>query len=118
MSRGPLVADLARVERILDGLLERLSRSSPDLRGRLPDVRTVTATCPDLALVRHVRWSGSGLELLDHPPDGGADISVTLGSDDLVLLVEGELPFARAYLTGRVRVVASTGDLLRLHAAL
>jgi putative sterol carrier protein len=52
------------------------------------------------------------------PPNGRADITLRVGSDDLVDLVEGRISFLSALTSGRVRVDASIVDLLRLRSLL
>jgi hypothetical protein len=51
-------------------------------------------------------------------PRGRAQIRLTIGSDDLVALVDGRLNFAAAWARGRVKLEASFGDLLRLRKLL
>jgi hypothetical protein len=41
-------------------------------------------------------------------------VRLTVDSDDLLALCQGELPFATAWARGRVRIDASVLDLLRL----
>ena len=45
-------------------------------------------------------------------------MKLTISSDDLVALVNGELDMGRAVFGGRVRIDASFGDLLRLRKLL
>jgi hypothetical protein len=47
-----------------------------------------------------------------------AQIRLTVNSDDLVALTDGELDFGRAWLSGRVKVEASVRDLLKLRSML
>ncbi|MEE4546224.1 SCP2 sterol-binding domain-containing protein [Streptomyces sp. V4-01] len=51
-------------------------------------------------------------------PGRKAQIRLSMRSDDLVAMVAGELGFARAWATGRVRVQASLRDVLRLRSLL
>ena len=82
--------------------------------------RTVSCRVPDLGVVFYGRIHHGGLESLegDSPPNGAADIRLTIASDDLVSLVDGKLDMARAVFTGRVKIEASFGDLLRLRRLL
>ena len=41
-----------------------------------------------------------------------------MGSDDLIALTDGELDFAKAWLSGRIKVEASVRDLLKLRSML
>ncbi|MGW2376805.1 MULTISPECIES: alkyl sulfatase C-terminal domain-containing protein [Kitasatospora] len=48
------------------------------------------------------------------PPTEKAQIRLTMASDDLLALVGGELNFAAAWASGRVKLEAGFRDLLRL----
>lgn len=78
--------------------------------------RTVSCRVSDLDVIFYGRLHHGGLEpFTQEPPDGkSADVKLTIVSDDLVALVDGELDLARALLGGRVKIDASFGDLLRL----
>ena len=47
-----------------------------------------------------------------------ADIRLTMASDDLLALTGGELDFARAWASGRVKMEASIRDMFKLRALL
>ena len=47
-----------------------------------------------------------------------ADIRLTMTSDDLVALTEGQLSFAPAWASGRVKFEAGLRDMLRLRSLL
>ncbi|MDH6144193.1 MULTISPECIES: SCP2 sterol-binding domain-containing protein [Kitasatospora] len=51
-------------------------------------------------------------------PDRPAAIRLTMTSDDLVALVNGQLNFAKAWASGRVKLEAGLRDLLRLRTLL
>ncbi|KAB8195042.1 hypothetical protein FH608_011600 [Nonomuraea phyllanthi] len=79
--------------------------------------RTVSCRVADLGVIFYGRLHPDGLDPFTEqpPPDGKtADVKLTIASDDLIALVDGELDLARALLGGRVKVDASFGDLLRL----
>ncbi len=44
------------------------------------------------------------------------DVRLVMDSDDLIALTNGELNFAHAWATGRIRLDASIRDLLRLRS--
>lgn len=52
------------------------------------------------------------------PPATKAEIRLAMTGDDLVSLVAGELRFAKAWASGRVRLEAGFRDLLRLKSLL
>lgn len=55
---------------------------------------------------------------VEGPPREKAEIRLAMTGDDLVALVDGELNFARAWGSGRVRLEAGFRDLLRLRSLL
>jgi hypothetical protein len=52
------------------------------------------------------------------PPPGKAEIRLAMAGDDLVALVGGELNFAKAWGSGRVKLNAGVRDLLQLRKLL
>ena len=56
----------------------------------------------------------NGLDGITEKPSAEAQVRLTVDSDDLLALCQGELPFATAWARGRVRIDASVLDLLRL----
>jgi hypothetical protein len=59
------------------------------------------------------------LHVLPHGPAiPKADIRLTMASDDLVALTDGQLSFGPAWATGRVKLEAGLRDLLRLRKLL
>lgn len=108
---------VARVEAVLQGLVERLGTAAPSARAVLPGERVIEARCTDLAVARRVRWSTAGVEPL--AVDGGrTDIRLEADARTVVALGDGALSVVEAYASGRLRVEASFTDLLRLRAVL
>ncbi|SDJ24316.1 SCP-2 sterol transfer family protein [Frankineae bacterium MT45] len=83
--------------------------------------RTVSAKIKDLDVMFAGALRDGGLhdvhrvapEPRQHDP---AQIKLALSSDDLVKLTAGELNFAAAWATGRLKVDASVFDLLKLRS--
>jgi len=117
-TRERIVAEVEEVEAILDGFLERFGELDPASRAMMPTRRTIEARCPDLDLVRYGEWRNGSLTVRDEPVSRRPDIRISVRSDDLVQLSNGELAFSQAYLAGRIRIDASMSDLLRLRAML
>lgn len=111
----PTVQDCEKALRTLAG---RLSQVDPGLRDRHEVDRTLSCHVPDLGAAFSGRIEGGVLVGLTARSDPNAQIRVTLSSDDLVALTEGQLNFATAWTTGRVRIDASVFDLLRLRSLL
>lgn len=74
---------------------------------------------PDLGLIFLTRIHEGGLDdfQLVHDADS-AQVRLTVKSDDLVALAGDELHVAKAWATGRLKIEASLGDLLRLRKIL
>jgi hypothetical protein len=54
----------------------------------------------------------------EDPPPARADIRLAMSSDDLLALTDGDLEFAKAWATGRVKMEASIRDMLKLRSLL
>ncbi|MCG5215089.1 SCP2 sterol-binding domain-containing protein [Streptosporangium soli] len=83
--------------------------------------RTISCRISDLDTTFFGRIHHGGLDPFGDLPRGDgrpAEIRLTISSDDLVSLVDGELDMARALFSGRVKIEASIGDLFRLRKLL
>src|SRR4051794_5265195 len=83
--------------------------------------RRLSCRVSDLGVTFYGRIHQEGLdEFTETPPGDGRppEIKLTIGSEDLVALVNGKLDMARALFGGRVKIDASLGDLLRLRKLL
>ncbi len=84
--------------------------------------RSVSCRLTDLDEVVVGRLSSGAirdLKVLPHGPDvPKADIRLTMKSDDLISLTDGQLNFAAAWATGKVKLEAGLRDLLRLRKIL
>lgn len=112
------MATVPECEAAMHKLAERLrSPDAADARGKMLD-RSITCHLRDLG----VSFGGQlrGGEILDirpvNAPNGQIKLAMT--SDDLLALVAGELNFAKAWASGRLKVDASVFDLLKLRAFL
>ncbi|RBQ19054.1 hypothetical protein DP939_17955 [Spongiactinospora rosea] len=105
-------------------LAEQFDEVDEETKAKHVVERSVSCHVPDLGTTFYGRIHHGGLESLDDQGGAGgeparqADIRLTIRSDDLVSLVDGELDMARALLGGRVKVEASIGDLFRLRRLL
>lgn len=98
-----------------------LTRLSGALRGMDPSERnsqvldrSVSCRVPDLDVTFSGRLDGTGFHDISTDAAPKAQIRLTVASDDLVALADGDLNFASAWSRGRVKIDASFGDLLRL----
>src|SRR5215208_7308598 len=83
------VANKAEVERQLGVLLARLDGNEASVRSAIPTRKVLRCLVPDLgsawySVVEHGHVSPPS----EHPPNGRADITLRVGSDDLVDLVD------------------------------
>ena len=113
------VATKAEVERQLGLLMARLDGNEAGVRSAIPSRKVLRCLVPDLdtawfSVVEH----GHVSQPSETPPNGRADITLRVGSDDLVDLVEGRISFLSAFTSGKVKVDASIVDLLRLRSLL
>jgi hypothetical protein len=113
------VASKAEVQRQLAALMARLDGNEANVRSAIPSRKVLRCLVPDLdAAWFSVVDDGHVSPPSETPPDGPADITLRVHSDDLVDLVEGRVSFLSAFTSGKVRVDASIVDLLRLRSLL
>ena len=84
--------------------------------------RSLSCRLTDLHQVVLGRLSSSSVRDMRAVPDGPevpkADIRLTMSSDDLVAMTDGDLHFGKAWASGRVKLEAGLRDLLRLRKIL
>jgi hypothetical protein len=98
---------------------DRLAALDASTRSKYLLDRTVSCRVPDLDLTWSGRLSDMGLQDVTTSDNGArAQVRLTIGSDDVLALVEGRLAVTVAVATGRIRVQASPFDLLRLSSFL
>ncbi|MFD7454551.1 SCP2 sterol-binding domain-containing protein [Kitasatospora sp. NPDC059827] len=105
--------------------LEQLSRNMAKATG---DVRKAAAldrslscriTDLDLTFIGQLRDGRiQDVSAVPGPPAEKAAIRLTMAGDDLLALVGGELNFASAWASGRIKLEAGLRDLLRLRTLL
>jgi SCP-2 sterol transfer family len=103
----------------LERIATRLTGVDPAELARHVVERTISCRVPDLGLIFLTRIHAGGLDdfTLVQSTDS-AQVRLTVNSDDLVALADDELAVAKAWATGRLKVEASIGDLLRLRRVL
>ncbi len=80
--------------------------------------RTLSCTVPDLDVVFSGRLHDGRVDGLTTAEASKAQVRLTASSDDLVALSTGALDGSAAWKSGRLKVSASLGDLLKLRALL
>ncbi|MCC5034316.1 SCP2 sterol-binding domain-containing protein [Streptomyces sp. WAC 00631] len=107
--------------RALERLSENLAGADDDVRGAAAMNRSLSCHITDLDTTFTGRLADGRIEdvtAAPGPPAEKAQIRLSTTSDDLVAMVNGELHFARAWGSGRVRLEAGFRDLLRLRSLL
>jgi hypothetical protein len=112
------VATMEQCIKALEGILGDLAKN-PAAAGL---DRSLSCRLTDLDQVVLGRLSTGKVRDLHAVPDGPAvpraDIRLTMTSDDLVALTEGDLNFGSAWMSGRVKLEAGLRDVLRLRKLL
>lgn len=114
------MATMAECRSALDTLSDNLATADGDVRGAALD-RSLSCHIKDLDATFTGRLTNGRIRVLDTtdgPPREKAEIRLAMTGDDLVALVDGELNFAKAWASGRVRLEAGFRDLLKLKSLL
>jgi len=100
----------------LEGLTARISDMDAASRAAYLEDRTLSCEVPDLGVTFVTRLGPHGADPLREATDGEAPAQVRFAGDSDVIVSISNDPasFARAWLTGRLKVHGSVFDLLRL----
>ncbi|KAB1977483.1 SCP2 sterol-binding domain-containing protein [Streptomyces triticiradicis] len=105
----------------LDKLSDNMAGADGNVRAAAALDRSLSCRITDLDITFVGRLKDGRIEVLETlqgPPPERAQIRLTTKGDDLVSMVDGELNFARAWGSGRVKLEAGLRDLLRLRTLL
>ncbi|MET8291701.1 SCP2 sterol-binding domain-containing protein [Streptomyces sp. NPDC048448] len=105
----------------LDKLSDNLAGAEGDVRSAAALDRSLSCRITDLDITFVGRLADGRIEVLDTlagPPREKAQIRLTMSGDDLVAMVNGNLHFAKAWGSGRVKLEAGLLDLFRLRSLL
>ncbi|MER6310860.1 sterol-binding protein [Streptomyces sp. NPDC001739] len=115
------MATLDQCRAALDRLAQNLSSADGKVRGAAALDRSLSCRITDLDVTflgRLAQGSIQDVTCVPGPPPDRAEIRLSMTGDDLVALVDGQLNFARAWGSGRVKLEAGLRDLLRLRTLL
>jgi hypothetical protein len=115
------MATIEECRAALEKLSDSVGRAEGDVRAATALDRSVSCHITDLDVTFAGRMTDGRIdvrETLTGPPRQRADIRLAMSGDDLVALVDGELHFAKAWGSGRVKLEAGLRDLLRLRKLL
>lgn len=105
----------------LEKLSDNMAGANGDVREAAALDRSLSCRITDLDVTFVGRLQGGRIEVQDTlqgPPREKAEIRLTMTGDDLVAMVVGELNFAKAWGSGRVKLEAGLRDLFRLRKLL
>jgi predicted lipid carrier protein YhbT len=115
------MATIEECRAALEKLSDNMQSAEGDVRTAAALDRSVSCHITDLDVTFVGRLNGGRIEVADTiqgPPPQKAEIRLAMAGDDLVALVNGELNFAKAWGSGRVKLEAGLRDLLRLRKLL
>ncbi len=104
----------------LESLTNRLAQLAPEHRAAHLVERDVSCEVRDLGVTFMTTLGPEGAAPVTEMNGSGnpAQVRFTTRSDDLLAIADDPGSFARAWLTGRIKVEASVFDLLRLRKLL
>ncbi|MGP2441987.1 sterol-binding protein [Streptomyces sp. JW3] len=115
------MATIEECRAALEKLAENMRGAEDDVRAASELDRSVSCHITDLDVTFAGRMTDGVIDVRDTltgVPREKADIRLAMTGDDLVALVDGELNFAKAWGSGRVRLEAGLRDLFRLRKLL
>ncbi|MCX3064301.1 SCP2 sterol-binding domain-containing protein [Streptomyces beihaiensis] len=115
------MATIEECRTALERLSDNMASAEGDVRAATALDRSVTCRITDLDMTFSGRLENGRIAVHDTspgPPAQKAQIRLAMTGDDLVAMVDGQLHFAKAWASGRVRLEASFRDLLRLRTLL
>ncbi|KPC78923.1 MULTISPECIES: alkyl sulfatase C-terminal domain-containing protein [Streptomyces] len=115
------MATMAECRSALDTLSDNLAGADGDVRRAADLDRSLSCHIRDLDATFTGRLANGRITVLDThdgPPREKAEIRLAMTGDDLVAMVGGDLNFAKAWGSGRVRLEAGFRDLLKLRSLL
>ncbi|MET8648059.1 SCP2 sterol-binding domain-containing protein [Streptomyces sp. NPDC004675] len=115
------MATIEECRSALDKLSDSLAGAEGDVHAAAALDRSLSCHVTDLDLTFVGRLRDGRIEVLDTvpgPPPDRAQIRLAMTGDDLVAMVDGQLNFAKAWGSGRVRLEASLLDVFRLRKLL
>jgi predicted lipid carrier protein YhbT len=115
------MATIEECRAALEKLSDNMRNAEGDTATAASMDRSVSCRITDLDVTFVGRMTGGRIvvhDTLQGPPKERAQIRLTMSGDDLVALVNGELNFAKAWGSGRVKLEAGLRDLLQLRKLL
>ncbi|MBE8476572.1 SCP-2 sterol transfer family protein [Streptomyces sp. TLI_55] len=115
------MATIEECRAALEKLSDNMQHAEGDVAAATALDRSVSCRITDLDITFVGRMTGGRIVVQDTiqgAPEEKAQIRLTMKGDDLVALVNGELNFAKAWGSGRVKLEAGLKDLFQLRKLL
>ncbi|MFF1442687.1 SCP2 sterol-binding domain-containing protein [Streptomyces sp. NPDC058295] len=115
------MATIEECHAALEKLSDNMRSAEGDVRAAAALDRSVSCRITDLDVTFVGRMTDGRIvvhDTLQGPPVEKAQIRLSMTGDDLVALVAGELNFAKAWGSGRVKLEAGLRDLFQLRKLL
>ncbi|MGW5972425.1 SCP2 sterol-binding domain-containing protein [Streptomyces sp. NPDC055186] len=115
------MATIEECRAALSRLSDHMRHAEGNVRAAAAMERSVSCHITDLDVTFVGRLTGGRIavhDTLEGPPREKAQLRLAMKGDDLLALVDGELHFARAWASGRVRLEAGLLDLFHLRKLL
>lgn len=110
------MASVEECEQAFRLLADRLAGADPEARKQSTLDRSLSCSLPDIGVVFGAQLQDGHLRDIRQVDQPDGQIKLTMSSDDLMLLVAGDLSFASAWASGRVKIDARVFDLLKLRS--
>lgn len=112
------MASVEECEQAMGELAAKLSGSSgADVRKKVED-RSISCEIKDLKVVFAGQLKDGALQDIRRTDSTKAQIRLAMTSDDLLAMTNGDLPLAKAWATGKLKISASVFDLMKLRTLL
>lgn len=114
------MATVQECRKALESLIERLAGLDAQTRAAKLSDRTLSCRIRDIDVIFLTRLGPHGADPLVEVQEGApaAQIRFTAKSDDVVAIAEDPASFARAWITGRLKVEGSLMDVFQLRKML
>ena len=115
------MATIEECRAALEKLSDNMQHAEGDVAAATALDRSVSCRITDLDITFVGRMTGGRIVVQDTiqgSPKEKAQIRLTMNGDDLVALVDGELNFAKAWGSGRIKLEAGLRDLFQLRKLL
>jgi hypothetical protein len=115
------MATIEECRAALDRLSENMATAEGGMRSAAAMDRSLSCRITDLDITFVGRLAGgriTDVTTVQGVPSDKAQIRLTMTGDDLVAMVGGELNFAKAWASGRVKLQAGLRDVIRLRSLL